>query len=103
MPTINELPVAISVSDTDELVVSQSDIARSATRAQLLAGVQAALSLPSGTLLGRTSAGYGAPETISIGANLAVVNGTMSAPASFTISALPVGGSPGANDLLPLG
>jgi hypothetical protein len=103
MPTIDELPPAVSVSDTDELVVSQADTARKATRAQLLAGVQPALAIPSGTLLGRVSAGIGAPETLALGANLTVGNGAISAPAPFVIDALPAGGAPGAADQVPIG
>jgi hypothetical protein len=103
MPTIDELPPAVSVSDSDELVVSQSDIARSATRAQLLSGVQPALAVPSGSLLGRLSAGIGAPETITIGANLIVGNGTLSAPAPFLIDGLPAGGDPMPTDQVVIG
>ena len=102
MPTIDELPPAVSVSDTDELVVSQSDVARSATRAQLLAGLQPALAVPSGNLLGRLSAGIGAPEAITIGANLFVGNGALSAPPPFTISALPSGSNPMLADAVPI-
>ncbi|MEJ0047596.1 MAG: hypothetical protein WDN04_16810 [Rhodospirillales bacterium] len=102
MPTIDELPPAVSVSDGDELVVSQSDIARKATRAQVLAGVQAALSLSSGSLLGRFSAGVGAPEQIAIGANLAVANGVISAPAPFVIAGLAAGSPPQPTDLVAL-
>jgi hypothetical protein len=100
MPTINELPPATSVSDGDEIMVSQSDIARSATRAQLLAGVQSALALPPNSLLGRVSDGIGAPETIAVGANLTIGNGTINAPAAFEISSLPPAGPPQANDLV---
>jgi hypothetical protein len=102
MPTIDQLPPAVSVSDTDEFVVSQSDIARSATRAQVLSGVQAALALPSNTLLGRMSPGLGGPETIGVGANLAFANGALNAPAPFIISGLGLGGPPSASDLVPL-
>ena len=88
MPTIDTLQQAFSVSDSDELMISQSDVARKATRAQLLAGVQPALAIPSGTLLGRMSAGVGAPETITLGANLTVGNGALNAPAAFVIDGL---------------
>jgi hypothetical protein len=103
MPTIDELPPAVSVSDGDELPVSQSDTARKATRAQLLAGVQPALAVSSGSLLGRVSAGVGAPEQIAIGANLAVVNGVISAPAPFVIASLGTGITPQPTDLVPIG
>jgi hypothetical protein len=103
MPTINELPPAISVSDSDELVVSQSDIARCATRAQLLAGVQPALAVPTGSLLGRMSAGVGAPETIALGANLTLAQGALSAPAAFSVSSLSGAGAPQPGDLVAMG
>lgn len=100
MPTIDDLPAAISVSDGDELVISQSDVARKATRAQLLSGVQPAMVVPTASLLGRVSTGMGPPETIALGANLTLSNGTLSAPAPFQISALPSGGPPAAADLI---
>ena len=100
MPTIDELPVATSVSDSDELPVSQSDTARKATRAQLLSGVQPALSVAQGTILGRVSAGSGSPEAITIGANLTLANATLSAPAAFEIAGLNAGGVPSAGDLV---
>jgi Right handed beta helix region/Pectate lyase superfamily protein len=102
MPTIDELPPAVSVSDGDELPVSQSDTARKATRAQILAGVQPALAVSSGSLLGRISAGVGAPEQIAIGANLAVVNGVISAPAPFVIASLEAGITPQPTDLVAI-
>jgi parallel beta-helix repeat protein len=86
MPTIDQLPPASSVSDTDELVVSQTDIARKATRGQLLAGVQPALAVAQGNLLGRMSSGTGSPEAIAIGANLTLANGALSAPAGFVVA-----------------
>jgi hypothetical protein len=103
MPTIDDLPAAVSVSDGDELVVSQSDVARKATRAQILAGVQTALSIPSNTLLGRLSSGMGPPEAIAIGANLVANNGALSAAAPFVIAGLTAGGAPSATDQVPLG
>jgi hypothetical protein len=102
MPTIDQLAAVTSVSDTDELLVSQADVAHKATRAQLLAGVQPALAVPQGTLLGRVSSGLGAPETITVGANLTLANATLSAPPAFSIAAQAVGGPPGAGDLVAI-
>jgi hypothetical protein len=51
MTTIDSLPAAISASDADEIPASQNGIVRKVTRAQLLAGYQQTLALPSGTLL----------------------------------------------------
>ena len=82
MPTIDQLAPGTAASDSDELLVSQSGIARKITRAQLLAGVQPELAISSGKLLGRTSPGVGSPEQISIGANLRLANGALSASAS---------------------
>ena len=66
MPTIDELAPATAASDGDEIPVSQNSITRKITRAQILAGVQAQLSIPAGTLLGRIPAGTGSPETIAV-------------------------------------
>ena len=104
MPTIDELTPATAASDADEVPVSQGGISRKLTRAQLLAGVQTAISLPAGALLGRSSAGTGSPEVISIGANLAVSSGTLSATATpYVIASLPSGTIPASSDLVPLG
>jgi hypothetical protein len=78
MPTVDQLAAAPASSDTDELVASQSGILRKLTRAQLLAGVQPEITLPTGTLLGRQSPGVGSPETIALGAGLAIANGALS-------------------------
>lgn len=103
MPTIDQLAPATAASDTDALVSSQSGIARKVTRAQLIAGLQPELSLSSGVLLGRSSAGAGAPESIGVGANLLLSAGTISATASpFAIGMLPAGTVPASGDLIPL-
>ena len=104
MPTIDELTPATAASDADEVPVSQGGVSRKLTRAQLLAGVQPELSLPAGALLGRSSAGTGSPEAITIGANLAVSDGTLSATAApYVIASLPIGTIPSESDLVPLG
>ena len=55
MPTIKDLPLALAAADNDLLPVSQGGFSRRVSRAQLLAGMQPALALPSGALLGRSS------------------------------------------------
>ena len=103
MPTIDQLAPATAASDTDEFMVSQSGIARSITRAQLLAGIQPQLSIASGALLGGPSTGTGSPEQIAVGANLTLVLGTLSATASpYVMSALPAGIVPAATDSVPI-
>ncbi|MBV9784768.1 MAG: right-handed parallel beta-helix repeat-containing protein [Acidisphaera sp.] len=102
MATIDDLPQASASADTDELLVSQNGIDRKVTRAQLVAGLQPQMALSAGQLLGRTSAGTGAPETIVVGANLALANGLLSGTtAPFSIVDLPGGHTPGAADLVP--
>jgi|SRR5271166_25316 len=104
MPTIDQLAPATAASDNDELLVSQSGIARKVTRAQVLAGVQPQLAISCGTLVGRASAGVGGPEPISIGANLSLTNGALSANAApFNVASLAAGTVPASNDLVPLG
>ena len=67
MPTIDELTPAAAVADGDFLPVSQAGAMRRVTRTQLLAGLQPALAVSSGALLGRSSAGLGGPEQVAIG------------------------------------
>ncbi len=100
MPTIDELSPAAASGDDDVLPVSQGGAARRVTRAQLLAGMQPELAMLAGGLLGRASAGVGAPERIGVGGNLRLLDGILSGPAPFRISDLPAGSAPGAADLL---
>jgi hypothetical protein len=104
MPTIDQLAPATATSDTDEVMLSQSGVDRKATLAQVLAGMQPMLAVNSNTLLGRNSAGIGAPEQVSIGSNLSLVNGVLAANATpFIVNSLPAGAVPAAGDLIPLG
>jgi parallel beta-helix repeat protein len=104
MPTIGQLPAASSVADTDEIAIFQNGQTLAATRAQLLAGVQATLTLPQSTLLGGIGPGTAAPVPISIGANLSLTGATLSATAKpFVIPALPAGTTPAPADLVPIG
>ena len=104
MPTIGQLPPASSVSDTDELAIYQNGQTLAATRAQFLAGVQDALTLPQNTLLGNAGTGTAAPGPITVGANLTLSGNTLSAAAvPFQISTLGTGVVPRAADIVPLG
>src|SRR4051812_11980499 len=104
MPTISQLAAATASSDTDELLVSQNGVARKITRAQVLAGMQRQIAMGSDALLGRASSGTGAPESIMLGANLTISNGTLSATAApYVVSQLPSGSTPAATDLVPVG
>lgn len=77
MPTITQLPAATDISSADELLVSQGGTARAATVSQVLASTQPAISVASGTLLGRISLGPGGPEPVSIGSGLALGAGDL--------------------------
>lgn len=104
MPTIGQLPTAASVSDADELPVFQSGQTVSATRSQLLAGMQQALAVPQGTVLGGIGPGVAAPVPITIGSNLSLNGSTLSAAAApFEIAGLEMGTAPGLTDLVALG
>ena len=104
MMTIDQLPQAISASDTDELPTSQNGVTRKVTRAQLLAGVQPVMALAPHTLLGNPGNSLAGPSGIAIGANLALANGTLSATAApYSVPLLPTGTAPQASDLVPLG
>jgi hypothetical protein len=103
MPTIDQLAPAVAAADSDEHIVSQAGTALKMTRAQILAGVQTQLAVPSNTLIGRASPGVGAPESLSIGANLLLTNGTLSASATpYVVGALPSGTVPASGDLIAL-
>ena len=103
MPTIDQLTPATAASDTDEFMVSQGGVARSITRAQVLAGLQPQLSVASGTLLGGSNSGSGGAGQITVGANLTLVSGTLSAATgSYLMTALPGGNVPGGTDSVPI-
>jgi Right handed beta helix region len=102
MPTIDQLQTAVASSDTDVLAASQSGDTRKVTRAQLLAGLQPAISVPPGAILGNSTAAASAPLSITVGSNLTIANGTISAPAPFVIGGLPAGAVPAPTDLVPL-
>jgi len=104
MPTIDELAPATASSNTDELPANQNGFTRKVTRAQILAGVQPQLVIPAGTIVGRISAGSGAPETITVGSFLNFASGTLSAMAApYSVALSPAGFVPGPADLVPLG
>ena len=104
MPTINQLPPASSVSDSDEVAIYQNGQTLSATRAQFVAGTQPALAVPPNSLLGGVGPGTTAPVAITVGANLSISGTTLSATAApFQISALSSGNTPAPNDIVPIG
>jgi hypothetical protein len=103
MPTIDQLAPATSVSDTDEMMVSQNGIAVKVTRAQVISGLQPALAVSSGTVLGRESTGTGVPEALTIGTNLVLNGGTLSATTNYTVSGLLTGTVPAVGDLIAMG
>ena len=102
MPSIEGLDAGLAVADSDMIPVSQNHTVRKVSRAQVLSGVQRAITLASGHLLGRNSAGAGAPEQVAVGANLVLQGGTLSAAtSSLDVAALPAGVAPAASDLVP--
>lgn len=88
MPTykISQLPAVTSIAGTEELEVNQAGTSRKATRTQLVAGLVSAgavtgsgLTMSTARVLGRSTAGTGAVEEISIGSGLTLSGGTLSA------------------------
>lgn len=104
MPTIDQLPPATAAADTDMFMGSQGGIVRKISRAQITSGYQSSLTLASGSVLGRSSSGVGSPEVLTVGANLTVSAGILSANAApYEVSALTGGMVPASYDLVPLG
>ncbi|MBN9563844.1 MAG: hypothetical protein J0H14_24440 [Alphaproteobacteria bacterium] len=104
MPTIDQLAPAVAAADTDELMISQNGVSRKITRAQLIAGLQPQIAAGSGTLLGNPSNDIGGPAPITVGANLTLAGGTLSASATpFVVGALPAGTVPTTSDVVPVG
>ena len=95
MPTIKQLPAATAVGGSDLIPISQNGLTRSVTSSTLLNNTQSALSLPQGTLLGRTSVGAGGPEAIGLGIGVLMQSGSVAATGadhvSFTLATYPFG------------
>ncbi len=112
MPTIQQLPPAVSVDPADEVPVSQAGATHAVSIGTLLSGLQPAILAPTGALLGRLSFGPGGPEPVAIGTGIGIEGGSLVANgadhAAFPIEANPsssdqlvvTGG--GASKLLPL-
>ncbi|MBS0638940.1 MAG: fibronectin type III domain-containing protein [Proteobacteria bacterium] len=82
MPTISQLPPARPLLSTDEVPISQGGSACSVSIGDLLASVQPTIIVPTGSLLGRTSAGAGTPEGVLIGPGISLSGGTIIATGS---------------------
>lgn len=100
MPTIDGLVPVVAAADEDAFPVSQAGLMRRVTRAQMLAGMQPALTVATGGLLGRSTAGAGAPEAIAVGAGLSLRNGVLSGSAGFSVAGLAPGRVVAPTDLI---
>ena len=90
MPTIDQLDAALAASDGDEIPTSQGGTVRKVTRGQLVTGLQPQLALASGSLLGRSSVGVGAPEAIQLGAGLNLAAGILNGTVLPAADAVPI-------------
>jgi hypothetical protein len=79
MTTVAQLPPATSVGAGDLLPLSQAGVLYAATVSQVTAATQPLITVPTGELLGRISAGAGSPESITVGLGLAVAAGALAA------------------------
>jgi hypothetical protein len=77
MPTIQQLPVATTVSATDVLPIEQSGTTAQVPLSTLLSGTQATMTLAPGTLVGRISSTSGTPEQVALGTGLAISAGAL--------------------------
>jgi hypothetical protein len=74
MPTIDQLPLATDIGAADQIPISQGGVSRAVTVGSLLENTQEALTLATGSLLGRVSNGPGGPESIALGTGLQIQN-----------------------------
>ena len=77
MPTLLQLPPVTEVAAEDLLLIEQQGTTAVASVGLLREGLQAELSVPGETLLGRIGPVGGAPEPIGIGAGLMVADGQL--------------------------
>jgi len=97
MPTINQLPVATTVTAADLMPLSQDGSTCAVSVGTLLAGSQPAIIVEPPCLLGRVSIGPGGPDVIQIGNGLVLNNATLNATA-FDLSVLPASQTLSASD-----
>ena len=98
MPTIKQLPAAAAAADDDLIAISQTGSTRRVTRSQFLSGMQPALALMQGSLLGRSTSGVGGAETVIVGDNLKLRDGVLSGTPAFSVTALPTSSAVGNSD-----
>lgn len=79
MTTIPQLPSVATVTSADLLPLSQGGTLYAASVAQVTSGLQDEIVVPTGEMLGRASAGAGAPESVALGAGLALSATTLAA------------------------
>jgi hypothetical protein len=104
MPTIDQLAPASATADNDLVMISQNGVSRKITRGLLIAGLQPQVAMAPGTLLGNAGSASAAPSPITLGANLTLRSGTLSASAApYAITSLPSGSVPAPSDLVGVG
>lgn len=79
MTTIPQLPTVPDAGPTDLIPLSQNGTLYAASVAQITAGLQTEILLPTGDILGRASAGTGEPEALTLGAGLELSVTTLAA------------------------
>src|SRR6185312_10319570 len=89
MPTIRQLPHATQANSEDQIPISQAGETKATTVGALLSGLQPAIIVESGTLLGRTSVGPGGPEPVLVGPGLAFSEGVLKATAAESATGAP--------------
>lgn len=78
MPTLQQLPQAMTVNSTDQVLVEKDGVAFVSDVATLLADTQPRLTFAPNTLVGRTSATVaGGPQSVQIGAGLTMQAGQL--------------------------
>ncbi len=79
MPSLPQLPEAISANPTDKIMLDQSGTSRAITVATLQTALQPKLTLAQGALLGRVSPSPGLPEPVGIGSGRKMAQGAITA------------------------
>ncbi|HEX3346827.1 MAG TPA: hypothetical protein VHS58_01850, partial [Acetobacteraceae bacterium] len=78
MTTLLQLPLTLTTSATDLLLLEQQQSTNAVTLSTLLEGTQPLITIASETLLGRVSIAPGLPEPVGIGAGLVLQSGCRS-------------------------
>jgi len=84
MPTLQQLPQAVTANPVDSTLIEQNGTTCMVAVQTLLGTTQAQITLAAGSLLGRVGIGPGGPQPVPVGAGLTMSTGTLTVDPTLT-------------------